>query len=78
MGRSNIAVSSIYKEVHVLANKFAFVSVPAPNLKQVKIHVETLHSTKIKEQKSAKKGTGKKGSTVKMDLSKVRMCKCCE
>jgi translation initiation factor 3 subunit J len=46
------------------------LDLPAPHLKQVKIHVETLHSTKIKEQNSAKKGKGKKGSTVKMDLSK--------
>lgn len=46
------------------------LDLPAPQLKQVKIHVETLHSTKIKEQNNAKKGKGKKGSTVKMDLSK--------
>jgi len=46
------------------------LDLPATHLKQVKIHVETLHSTKVKEQNSAKKGKGKKGSTVKMDLSK--------
>ena len=57
----------------LLTNKFPFVSVPATHLKQIKIHVETLHSTKVKEQNSAKKGKGKKGSTVKMDLSKVRI-----
>lgn len=47
----------------------------APTLKKLKIHVETLHSTKLKEEKAAK-GKGKpstKGrSTVKMDLDKVR------
>jgi len=43
------------------------LDLPAIHLKQVKIHVETLHSTKVKEQNSAKKGKGKKGSTIKMD-----------
>lgn len=42
----------------------------APTLKQVKIHVETLHSTKVREQNAKSKGKGKKGSTVKMDLTK--------
>merc|ERR1712012_574695 len=36
---------------------------PATTLKKLKIHIETLHSTKLKEEK-------KKGGTVKMDLSK--------
>ena len=50
------------------------VSVPAIHLKQVKIHVETLHSTKVKEQNTAKKGKGKKGSTIRMDRgAKVRI-----
>ena len=42
-------------------------------LKKIKIHVETLHTTKSKEEKAATKGGKKKGkgSTVKMDLNKV-------
>jgi len=43
------------------------LDLPATQLKQVKIHVETLHSTKVKAEQSAKKGKGKKGSTIKMD-----------
>jgi len=43
----------------------------APTLKKVKIHVETLHSTKVKDENAKAKGKkGKKGSTVKMDLTK--------
>merc|ERR1712025_583568 len=44
----------------------------ASTLKKIKIHVETLHSTKSKEEKAATKGGKKKGkgSTVKMDLNK--------
>lgn len=45
----------------------------ATTLKKIKIHVETLHSTKMKEEKASKAG-GKKGgkgrSNVKMDLDK--------
>merc|ERR1712156_474525 len=44
---------------------------PATTLKKLKIHIETLHSTKLKEEKASKaKGGKKKGGTVKMDLSK--------
>jgi len=43
------------------------LDLPATQLKQVKIHVETLHSTKVKAEQSAKKGKGKKGSTIKLD-----------
>jgi len=45
---------------------------PAATLKKLKIHIETLHSTKLKEEKAskAKGGKGGKRSTVKMDLSK--------
>lgn len=47
---------------------------PAPTLKKLKIHIETLHSTKLKEEKAAKgkggKAGGKSRGTVKMDLSK--------
>jgi len=46
------------------------LDLPAPTLKQVKIHVETLHSTKVRDQNAKSKGKGKKGSTVKMDLTK--------
>jgi len=45
----------------------------AATLKKIKIHVETLHSTKMKEEKASKGGKkgGKARSTVKMDLQKV-------
>merc|ERR1711997_902862 len=46
------------------------LDLPAPTLKKVKIHVETLHSTKVRESNAKTKGKGKKGSTVKMDLTK--------
>jgi len=46
------------------------LDLPAPTLKKLKIHVETLHSTKVREQNAKTKGKGKKGSTVKMDLTK--------
>jgi len=46
------------------------LDLPAPTLKSIKIHVETLHSKKVKEQNAKAKGKGKKGSTVKMDLAK--------
>ena len=52
---------------------FLIIAVPPATLKKVKIHVETLHTTKSKEEKAATKGGKKKGkgSTVKMDLNKV-------
>jgi len=45
---------------------------PAANLKKLKIHIETLHSTKLKEEKASKgkKPGSKARGTVKMDLSK--------
>jgi len=46
------------------------LDLPAATLKKVKIHVETLHSTKVREQNAKTKGKGKKGTTVKMDLTK--------
>ena len=48
-------------------------TVQAATLKKIKIHVETLHSTKMKEEKASKGGKkgGKARSTVKMDLQKV-------
>jgi len=46
------------------------LDIPAATLKKVKIHVETLHSTKVREQNAKTKGKGKKGTTVKMDLTK--------
>lgn len=48
------------------------LDLPPATLKKVKIHVETLHTTKSKEEKAATKGGKKKGkgSTVKMDLNK--------
>ena len=48
-------------------------TVQAATLKKIKIHVETLHSTKMKEEKASKGGKkgGKGRSTVKMDLQKV-------
>ena len=50
-----------------------FFTVQAATLKKIKIHVETLHSTKMKEEKASKGGKkgGKARSTVKMDLQKV-------
>ena len=47
------------------------IAEPATNLKKLKIHIETLHSTKLKEEKASKgkKSVSKRG-TVKMDLSK--------
>jgi len=48
------------------------LDLPPATLKKIKIHVETLHTTKSKEEKAATKGGKKKGkgSTVKMDLNK--------
>ena len=50
-------------------------TVQAATLKKIKIHVETLHSTKMKEEKASKGGKkgGKARSTVKMDLQKVKL-----
>ena len=49
---------------------------PVPSLKRVKIHVEGLHSTRLKEEKASKskqkKGTGK--ASLKSDLDKVNIC----
>lgn len=46
---------------------------PAPTLKKIKIHVETLHSTKLREEKASKTkkgGGGKARPSVKNDLQK--------
>ena len=43
-----------------------------PNLKKLKLHIEGLHSAKLKEEKASKKSVAKgKGKSVKMDLDKV-------
>ena len=42
----------------------------APALKKVKIHVEALHSTRLKEEKAKAKKT-KKGGQLRMDTTKV-------
>ena len=62
--------------VHALLSSLLIMShftVQAATLKKIKIHVETLHSTKMKEEKASKGGKkgGKARSTVKMDLQKV-------
>ena len=60
-------------EIEFFSTIFFFsISEPAATLKKLKIHIETLHSTKLKEEKAskAKGGKGGKRSTVKMDLSK--------
>ena len=40
-------------------------------LKKVKLHIEGLHSAKLKEEKAAKSKQKGKGKSVKMDLVKV-------
>jgi len=49
------------------------LDITAPSLKSIKIHVETLHSKKLKEEKASKSkkgGSGKARTSVKMDLEK--------
>lgn len=49
----------------------------AQTLKKIKMDVEALHSTKLKEEAAAKKKKpGKKAGTVKMDTDKVRIRAC--
>jgi len=63
--------SSYYPDFVEELIKDLSLDLPAPTLKKIKIHVETLHSTKLKEEKASKgKKGGKKGSSVKMDLEK--------
>ena len=48
------------------------ISVSVPTLKKVKIHVEGMHSTRLKEEKSkTKKPVGKGKTSLKNDLDKV-------
>lgn len=67
------AASSHYSDFVEELIKELTLDQSASTLKKIKIHVETLHSTKSKEEKAATKGGKKgksKGSTVKMDLTK--------
>ena len=43
----------------------------APALKKVKIHVEALHATRLKEEKANKAKKSKKGGQLRMDTTKV-------
>ena len=48
------------------------ILVNTTSLKKIKLHIEGLHSAKLKEEKASKKSTVKgKGKSVKMDLDKV-------
>ena len=42
------------------------------SLKKLKLHIESLHSAKLKEEKASKSKLKTKGKSVKMDLEKVR------
>ena len=43
-------------------------------MKKLKLHIESLHSAKLKEEKASKsKLKGGKGKSVKMDLEKVKL-----
>jgi len=66
------SASSHYNDFVENLIKELTLDLPPATLKKVKIHVETLHTTKSKEEKAATKGGKKKGkgSTVKMDLNK--------
>ena len=49
------------------------ISVSVPTLKKVKIHVEGMHSTRLKEEKAKTKKPASKGgkASLKNDLDKV-------
>lgn len=46
------------------------IDMSVATLKKIKIHVETLHSTKLRDEKASKSKKAKGKSTVKMDLDK--------
>jgi len=64
--------SDHYNEFLETTIKDLAIDLPVPSLKRVKIHVEGLHSTRLKEEKASKskqkKGTGK--ASLKSDLDK--------
>jgi len=69
----SLSGSSYYNDFVENLIKDLSLDQPATTLKKLKIHIETLHSTKLKEEKAAKGKGGKAGKsrgTVKMDLSK--------
>lgn len=59
----NDFIESLFKNLSLELNP--------PTLKKIKMNVEAIHSTKLKEEKAAKsKKAGKKGGAIKMDLTK--------
>ena len=49
------------------------ISVNTTSLKKLKLHIEGLHSAKLKEEKASKSKVKGKGKSVKMDLDKVML-----
>jgi len=64
--------SDHYNELLETVSKDLALDMPVPTLKRVKIHVEGLHSTRLKEEKANKnkKGKASKGTSLKNDLDK--------
>jgi len=64
--------SDHYNELLEMVTKDLALDMTIPTLKKVKIHVEGLHSTRLKEEKANKnkKSKGSKGTSLKNDLDK--------
>jgi len=64
--------SDHYNDLLEMVTKDLALDMPVPTLKKVKIHVEGLHSTRLKEEKANKnkKVKGSKGTSLKNDLDK--------
>jgi len=64
--------SDHYNGLLEMVTKDLALEMPVPTLKKVKIHVEGLHSTRLKEEKANKnkKNKGAKGTSLKNDLDK--------
>jgi len=68
---STFSSSEHYSDLIENITKEICVDLNTTNLKKVKLHIESLHSAKLKEEKTSKsKKTSKAGKGIKMDLTK--------